>query len=332
MLETGFADSLQSNLARRTFPCVSPVTFMSIYLRKISFYFAVAGIIGLVMIVRSLSQVKPMPDPPIAPVTKPAESAIAASGLVESKNENTNIGVPVPGLITELKVQVADKVKKDAVLMQLDDRDLRAQMISQEAQVNVATASLKRLEDQLFRLKGVSKTGAVTQDEISTRENDVEVGRAQLASARAVVQQTKQLMDRLTIRAPIDGTILQINTRVGEYISLSGKEPPIVMGQIDELQVRADVDEQLAPKVSPKMRAEAWVKGNPLDKIELKLVRIEPFIVPKVSLTGSSSERVDTRVLQVIFSMVPKENQRIYVGQQMDIYLVNTTAPQAVPK
>ena len=198
--------------------------------------------------------------------------------------------------------------------------------------MNVATASLKRLDDQLSRLKGVSKTGAVTQDEISTRENDVEVARAQLASARAVVQQTKQLMERLTIRAPIDGTILQINTRVGEYISLSGKEPPIVMGQIDELQVRADVDEQLAPKVSPNMHAEAWVKGNPQDKIDLKLVRIEPFIVPKVSLTGSSSERVDTRVLQVIFSMVPKENQRIYVGQQMDIYLVNTPAPQAVPK
>ena len=105
-----------------------------------------------------------------------------------------------------------------------------------------------------------------------------------------------------------------------------------MMGQIDELQVRADVDEQLAPKVSPNMKAEAWVKGNPQDKIELKLVRIEPFIVPKVSLTGSSSERVDTRVLQVIFSMVPKENQRIYVGQQMDIYLVNATAPQSVPK
>lgn len=294
---------------------------MTIYLRKVSFYFAVAGITCLVLLVRSLAQVKPMPSPPIAPPVKPGMHAIAASGLIEAKNENTNIGVPVPGLVTAVNVEVSQEVAAGSVIMQLDDRDLRAQLLAQQAQVVVATASLKRIEDQLQRLMSVQKTGVVTQDEISTRQNDAEVARAQLQSAKATVAQTNQLIDRLNIRAPLNGTILKINTRVGEYISLTGREAPIIMGNISELQVRADVDEQLASRVSKDMTAVAWVKGNPNDRIELKPVRIEPFIVPKISLTGSSSERVDTRVLQVIFSLQPRKDQRLYVGQQLDIYL-----------
>ena len=299
---------------------------MSIYLRKISFYFAIAGIIGLVIVVRSLSQVAPMPAPPIAPVKKPAAHAIAASGLVEAQNENTKIGVPVPGLVMEVRVKVWDHVKAGDVLMRLDDRDLQAQLLAHQALVEVSTASLKRLEDQLQRLQGVGTAGAVTQDEISTRQNDVAVARAQLASSRAVVSQTNLLLERLTIRAPIDGTILQVNTRVGEFAAVTGKEALMVMGQIDLLQIRADVDEQLAPRITEGMNAVAWVKGDSAHPLDLDFVRIEPFIVPKVSLTGSSSERVDTRVLQVIFTMKPNSAKKVYVGQQMDIYLTDPAA------
>jgi HlyD family secretion protein len=49
-------------------------------------------------------------------------------------------------------------------------------------------------------------------------------------------------------------------------------------------------------------------------------VRFEPYVVPKMSLTGDSTERVDTRVLQVIYSF-ERGNLPIYIGQQMDIYI-----------
>jgi HlyD family secretion protein len=302
---------------------------MTIFFRKLSFYFAMAGIVSLVFLVRAFAQVKPMPDPAIQPVTKSTSQAIAASGLVEARNENTNIGVPISGLVTAVNVKVWDQVKQGTVLMQLDDRELKAELVSREAQVKVATASLKRLEDQLQRLRSVSKTGVVTQDDINTRENDVAVAQAQLESARAVVEQTHLLMERLTIRAPINGTILQVNTRVGEFASVSAQSPLLVMGEIELLQVRADIDEQLAPRVAEKMSAVAWVKGDPANPIELEFVRIEPYIVPKVSLTGSSAERVDTRVLQVIYTMKPGGKSKIYVGQQMDLFLNETVSTAA---
>jgi HlyD family secretion protein len=49
-------------------------------------------------------------------------------------------------------------------------------------------------------------------------------------------------------------------------------------------------------------------------------VRFEPFVLPKKSLTGDSTERVDTRVLQVIYR-VERDDLRLFVGQQMDVFI-----------
>jgi len=52
----------------------------------------------------------------------------------------------------------------------------------------------------------------------------------------------------------------------------------------------------------------------------LRFVRVEPFVVPKKSLTGESTERVDTRVLQVIYAIEPG-SANVYVGQQLDAFI-----------
>ena len=55
-------------------------------------------------------------------------------------------------------------------------------------------------------------------------------------------------------------------------------------------------------------------------KTPLTFVRFEPFVLPKKSLTGDSTERVDTRVLQVIYR-VENDALRLFVGQQMDVFI-----------
>jgi len=52
----------------------------------------------------------------------------------------------------------------------------------------------------------------------------------------------------------------------------------------------------------------------------LKLVWVEPYVVPKKSLTGDSTERVDTRVLQALYSF-DRASLPAYVGQQMDVFI-----------
>jgi len=293
-----------------------------IIFRRISFWLALAGIIACsVLVLRMRAQLnEAAPPPPVAPPDKPFKSAVAASGLVEARYENTNIGVPTAGLIVELYVKVWDKVPAGAPLLRLDDRDLRAQLIAQQAQVTVAQATLQRVQDQLGRLESVGDPRAIIQDDLNTRRNDVAVAAAQLEAARAAVAQTNALIERLTVRAPRNATILQVNNRVGEYVTPGAATAPLVLGDTDRLQVRADVDEELAPRIKAGNNAVGYLKGDTSNPIPLVFVRIEPFVIPKVSLTGSSSERVDTRVLQVIFSF-PQGTTPVYVGQQMDIYI-----------
>ncbi len=123
------------------------------------------------------------------------------------------------------------------------------------------------------------------------------------------------------LTAPRDGTVLQSNIRVGEYASLEPAKPILVRGDIESLQVRADFDEQLAARIVPGTSAIGFVKGAGGQAIPLCFVRIEPYVIPKQSLTGSSTERVDTRVLQVIFRTGSVAAHPLYVGQQMDVYV-----------
>lgn len=295
-------------------------------LKKATFYIAIAGI-GATAVMASRMSAKPTETPPpIDPSPKPYEVSVAASGIIEAMSENVSIGVPEAGLVTKVHVSVSDAVKAGQPLFMLDDRELDARLRVNIANARVADATLRRLEDQLARLKGVNDPRAVSQDEVRTRENDVAVARAQLEAANAQVGQDLVSLARLTIRAPRDGTILQVNIRPGEYASATPKEPAMLLGDVEHLQVRADVDEQNAPRLQPGQTATAYLKGDTTQPIELSFVRVEPYVVPKTSLTGASTERVDTRVLQVIYSFKRPAERPVYVGQQVDLF-VKTEIP-----
>lgn len=291
--------------------------------KKVTFWLALLGLVasGLLVLRMRATLSEPIVPPPIAPTTKPFSKAIGAAGIVEARSENTLIGSPAPGLVTQVHVRVWDKVRAGDPLLTLDSRDLQANLAPQRAQVAVAQATLQRLRDQLTRLEAVDDPRAVSAEDIKLRKSDIAVAEAQLRAAAAGVEQTERLVERMTVRAPIDGTVLQVNVRAGEYLSANASQAALVLGNIEELQVRADVDEQLAPRIREGAKAVACLKGDSSNPISLEFARIEPFIVPKRSLTGSNLERVDTRVLQVIFTFRNPKDRRIYVGQQMDIYI-----------
>jgi HlyD family secretion protein len=293
---------------------------MTIFFRKISFYLSVIGMIGTVLLVAKMRPNFPVIPPPVEPAAKPSMHSISAAGLVEARHENTNIGVPTAALLSELDVKVWDHVKAGQVLFRLDDRDLRAQLLTNKASCAVAAATLDNVRDRFTRVKDL-EPGQMSIDDWQDRKYNVALAEAQLAAAQASVAQTQTLIDRMVITAPIDATVLQVNVRVGEYIVPGSSPAPIILGKTDELQIRTDIDEQLAPRVRPDQTAIGYVKGDSQHPIPLVFVRIEPFVIPKVSLTNDTDERVDTRVLQVIYSFRQPSNQSIYVGQQMDVYL-----------
>ncbi len=312
------------------------MNLVSSAIRYSTYLLAIAGVIAMGIVLQTIrSQETAMPPPPVTPPMKQTADDIAATGILEAKDENVAIGVPVSGLVEAVKVAVNQTVKEGDALLILDDRELSASLLKQqaaiaiaEANLVVARAQLAKVQDMLDRMKSVTDMRAISQDDLRNRTNDVLVAKAQLqaaeaqlASAKAEVQQTELLIDRLTVKAPRAGTILQVNIRTGEYASPSNKQPVLVLGEISTLHVRADVDEQNAMEVAPGKDATFSLKSDSTRKFKAQFVRIEPYVIPKVSLTGASTERVDTRVLQVIYKLEKPKDQALYVGQQVDIFI-----------
>jgi HlyD family secretion protein len=146
-------------------------------------------------------------------------------------------------------------------------------------------------------------------------------------AAEAELKATQTSLERLTVGAPVDGEILQVNVRPGEFAQTGVLSTPLIrLGNLDRLHLRVDIDENDAWRFKPETRAVAFLRGNRDLKTDLTFVRVEPYVTPKTSLTGSSTERVDTRVLQVIYSFDPPALPA-FVGQQMDIFIETPEAP-----
>lgn len=308
-----------------------------------SFGLAIAGIFAISNVMQQLHAQSPqgIPPPPVKPAEKPFPQSVAGTGIIEGLSENVAIGVPEPGLVTGVLVKVDDEVKQGAPLLKLDTRQLEAQLVSLRADIAVAQAGVavaqatrERLAAALARMTAVQDKRAVSMDDLKSRQDELAVSDAEVLSAGAKVtaagakvKQAELLLERLTIRAPREGTILQVNIRTGEHAALAPKTPAIVLGDLKQLQVRTDIDEQNALRIRPGQKAVAYVKGDTTTPLELTYSRIEPYIIPKVSLTGASTERVDTRVLQVIYTLPRPEKMSLYAGQQVDVFIEEKTGP-----
>ncbi|WP_435017552.1 HlyD family secretion protein [Tundrisphaera sp. TA3] len=182
-----------------------------------------------------------------------------------------------------------------------------------------AKATLARARADLAKLKA------------GTWGQDLDVARSAVQEARAQVERVKLNLDRLTVRALTAGQVLQVNVRPGQFAAAVWKEPLIVLGDVGTLHVRVDVDENDLHWFDPKARAVATLKGRPNVRFnDLRLVKVEPYVIPKKSLTGDNSERVDTRVLQVVYALPDEKQVPIFVGQQMDVYIEAAKLPEGL--
>jgi multidrug resistance efflux pump len=215
---------------------------------------------------------------------------------------------PAQSRVDEAKAQLEDaKVQLRAVEAVKDQRAIRQEdLLRRRRAVESAEARLDQAAASLHLLKA------------GTWKPDLEVARAELKQAEAQVARIEADLARLQVTAPIDGKILQLKVRVGEYAP-SGvlAQPLILMGQVDQLHIRADIDEKDAWRFKPGAPASGAVRGNSSIRYPLEFVRVEPYVIPKRNLTGDSTERVDTRVLQVLYKL-PK-TAVLYPGQQMDL-------------
>ncbi len=263
--------------------------------------------------------------PPAAPVAgapqPPYRAFVAGAGIIEANTENIAIGTQIAGIVSKIYVQIGSQVKAGDALFTIDDRAQRASIATDTADANAARAQMElakyelKVGDQLIGKKVIS------QEDLETRLRVADTAEARYLQAQANLEAAKTDLERLTVRAPIDGQIMQLKVHPGEFAPTGVlAQPLILLGNVEPMNVRVNVDENDAWRVRPNAEAIGYLRGNNQIRAPLRFVRFEPYVVPKMSLTGDTTERVDTRVLQVVFSF-DRGNLPIYVGQQMDIYI-----------
>jgi multidrug efflux pump subunit AcrA (membrane-fusion protein) len=263
------------------------------------------------------------------------EKTVAAVGIVETSTENISIGTPLGGVVARVYVTAGQTVGEGDPLFEIDTRNLRADrevrnqtLVVARAQAGVAAARLDDLTQQLEFAEHVNDKRAISVEEVSRRRSAVQTAAAEVAAARAQILAAEAQahavgvdIERSTVRAPIDAEVLQVKVRAGEFAPAGPTpQPLILLGRSKPFHVRVDVDEHEGWRVPAGAPAMGHVRGNAALKTPLRFVRFEPFVVPKRSLTGDSTERVDTRVLQVIYR-VERDDLPLFVGQQIDVFI-----------
>jgi HlyD family secretion protein len=253
------------------------------------------------------------------------------------------------------KLEVATrKVEQLKSMPRVEDVDRAKAIVAQrQSAVDDATLRLQRLnavEDQsaisanekptrMFELNLTTSRLAEAQSELAklmkgTYPEDLAVAVAEAKVVDADVGMLQTDLAQSEVKAPIDGTVLRVNARAGEFAAAGTlREGLVVMGQLTPLHIRVDVDELDAWRFDPKGKAVAVLRGGKIVEFPIEYVRTVPVVIPKRTLTGENSERIDTRVMEMIYRFT-QDNPKVLPGQLLDVYIDSgliTPATSATP-
>lgn len=355
--------------------------------RWVSIVMAAAGMAVAIVALTPTFPTPPDLKPERSPSVNPYPRGIAALGVVECSEREASIAPPVSGVVSAVAVKVGDAVRKGDVLLTIDDRQLRAELVRLESAVPVKQAAIDRwsalpraedlpplealaasaesflaaagvelssAEDDLRRIEEAARERARSERDVTAArfardqaaarkaeaqaalararadlakaqaggwKPDLVIAQAELEQQKAAVEAQRIELDRLIVRAPRDGVILRRDIEPGEQSRTDPLRPMLVLGDLSVLHVRAQVDEEDIALVRTGARALGRTRGAVVDDIPLTIVRIEPYARGKSQLTGANSERVDTRVVEVLLRVDPASKRTLYPGQALDVYI-----------
>jgi HlyD family secretion protein len=284
--------------------------------------------------------------------------------ILVAEGQRVDRGTPLLALGDSVQRATVEQQKSQAeaalaLLQELKAQPRKEGLDVARAQVALATANLKTSQDQLDKQRRSYELDpkSISKDTLDTAENTVKVAKANLGVAQRQYELTKagawiydirnqqkqyaaaanayaassNLLEKYTLKAPIDGVVLSVNAAVGSYVSPQGAydtytqamSPIISMGSTgDYLGVRCYIDEILLQRLpeSEQIKAQMFIRGTDI-RVPLEYVRTQPYVSPKIQLSDQRTERVDVRVLPVIFRFTPPKGVQVYPGQLVDVYI-----------
>ncbi|HUH12208.1 MAG TPA: efflux RND transporter periplasmic adaptor subunit [Longimicrobiales bacterium] len=212
-----------------------------------------------------------------------------AAGLVEPIRV-VEVKSKASGEILRLSVETGDDVQRGALLAEVDPRDVRNAYAQAEADLEVATSRLGTARSQRARVEELRKANVATEQELEAVTMEEANARAQLVKARTNLELAHERLGDVTIRAPIDGTVIQKTVEAGQIISsasgnVSGGTTLMLMADLEEMQVRTLVDETDIGRILPGQIARVTVEAYPTRTFLGTVYKIEPQAVVEQNVT-----------------------------------------------
>lgn len=282
----------------------------------------------------SLKQ-SPLP-PAFTPASNPFEDGIYSEGIVESlqsSGSNVHIYPEVSGTISRIFVEEGQDVPAGAPLFTLENSIQNANTEYAKAQINATRVALKIAQSAYQKQKIAADIDprAVSQEALDRARISVELAAANVEVSQKQYEIAVNLLSKYRINTIAAGKIISINTALGSYVSPQGvydgytkqNQPVMVLGASgDMMAVRCYVDEILLQRLPApeQITAYLFIRGSSV-RIPLSVVRFQPYISPKTQLSNQRTERVDVRVLPIIFSFKKPVEINIFPGQLVDVYI-----------
>lgn len=212
-----------------------------------------------------------------------------ATGTVEPVRE-VEVKSKASGEVLRLHHDIGSVVTRGTLLAEIDPRDVQNRYNQTEADLAVAQAQLKISEAQLTRQQRLLDAEVITEAEFENATLSFANAQASLVRAQTSFDLAELQMADVSIRAPMDGTILQKNVEEGAVIqsassNVSGGTALFVMANLAEMQVRTLVDETDMGALTPGLVADVRVEAFPDRNFRGVIDKIEPQATVEQNVT-----------------------------------------------
>ena len=207
---------------------------------------------------------------------------VTATGKVQPEVQ-VKISPEVSGEIVSLPVKEGQRVKKGQLLMKIKPDVYLAQKNQASAGLLQAKAGLSRTEPEFFRIETLYKKGLASEAEYDQARASYESSKANYAQAKATLDQAEENLNKTTIVAPMDGTVSQLNSELGERVlgtvQFQGTDV-MTIADLSRMEARVDVSENDVILTSLGDTARISVDAIPNKKIRA--------VVYEIANTGTS--------------------------------------------
>jgi HlyD family secretion protein len=245
----------------------------------------------------------------------PAPETVAALGRLEPAGDIRVLAAPIGGMgvtprLSALLVGEGEAVERGQLLARFDTAPTqRAQQQLLRTRIDNLSLRLKVESRELERYRQLTRQGAVAADELDRREQEHLLLQGQLQEARSELDKVEVDLDNTELRAPIDGTVLRVNARVGER---PGEKGILELGSTDRMEAVVEVYESDIGRVRPGLAVRLTSEnGGFKGTLSGRVQRISPQVRQRQVLSTDPTGDADARIVEVRVSLDPRDAQRV---------------------